>query len=143
MDAGAMCMPGSVEKVQRLIDDAISKGAQVLVGGQPGPANSRQQQTAAAACDAGTNVPNSTAALPPSPARVTRRAAAAAAAAAAAGADEPTGGGLAAIHALGQFYPPTVITGVTKDMNIYYEEVFGPVSAGLAGVFVIAVCSAT
>lgn len=29
MDAGAMCMPGAVDKVQRLIDDAVSKGAQV------------------------------------------------------------------------------------------------------------------
>lgn len=30
MDAGAMCMPGAVDKVQRLIDDAVAKGAQVL-----------------------------------------------------------------------------------------------------------------
>jgi succinate-semialdehyde dehydrogenase/glutarate-semialdehyde dehydrogenase len=28
----------------------------------------------------------------------------------------------------GWYYPPTVITGVTKDMDIYGEEVFGPVA---------------
>lgn len=30
-----------------------------------------------------------------------------------------------------QFYPPTVITGVTPDMRIWQEEVFGPVMAGV------------
>jgi acyl-CoA reductase-like NAD-dependent aldehyde dehydrogenase len=63
-----MCMPGSVEKVQRLVDDALSKGARALSGGKPN---------------------------------------------AAAGA--------------GQFYPPTVLVGVTKGMAIWHEEVFGPV----------------
>jgi acyl-CoA reductase-like NAD-dependent aldehyde dehydrogenase len=63
-----MCMPGSVEKVHRLVADALSKGARVLAGGAPN---------------------------------------------AAAGA--------------GQFYPPTVVTGVTRDMAIWHEEVFGPV----------------
>src|SRR5918997_1101834 len=28
----------------------------------------------------------------------------------------------------GFFYPPTLLTGVTKDMSLYYEEVFGPVA---------------
>ena len=28
----------------------------------------------------------------------------------------------------GYFYPPTLLTGVTKDMALYYEEVFGPVA---------------
>jgi succinate-semialdehyde dehydrogenase/glutarate-semialdehyde dehydrogenase len=28
----------------------------------------------------------------------------------------------------GWFYPPTLLTGVTKDMDLYYEEVFGPVA---------------
>jgi succinate-semialdehyde dehydrogenase / glutarate-semialdehyde dehydrogenase len=28
----------------------------------------------------------------------------------------------------GWWYPPTVISGVTKDMDMYYEEVFGPVA---------------
>jgi hypothetical protein len=28
----------------------------------------------------------------------------------------------------GQFYPPTVIVGVTPNMDLYHEEVFGPVS---------------
>lgn len=27
----------------------------------------------------------------------------------------------------GQFYPPTILTGVTRDMRIWHEEVFGPV----------------
>lgn len=26
----------------------------------------------------------------------------------------------------GAYYPPTVLTGVTKDMDVYYEELFGP-----------------
>lgn len=30
----------------------------------------------------------------------------------------------------GQFYPPTVLTGVTPQMRIWQEEVFGPVMAG-------------
>jgi succinate-semialdehyde dehydrogenase/glutarate-semialdehyde dehydrogenase len=29
----------------------------------------------------------------------------------------------------GWFYPPTVITDITKDMQIYHEEVFGPVAS--------------
>jgi succinate-semialdehyde dehydrogenase/glutarate-semialdehyde dehydrogenase len=36
----------------------------------------------------------------------------------------------------GQFYPPTVIVGVTPDMDLYHEEVFGPVSASAAVVVV-------
>lgn len=28
----------------------------------------------------------------------------------------------------GQFYPPTVLTGVTPEMRIWKEEVFGPVT---------------
>jgi succinate-semialdehyde dehydrogenase/glutarate-semialdehyde dehydrogenase len=28
----------------------------------------------------------------------------------------------------GWFYPPTVLTGVTADMKMYHEEVFGPVA---------------
>lgn len=108
-------MPGSVEKVQRLIDDAVSKGARVLAGGKPGPANWQQTPAAAAAAvngDSSNSVP------PPSPARVTRRAAAAAAAA---GSSDSSG-------CVGQFYPPTIIEGVTRDMSLYYEEAFGPVS---------------
>ena len=29
----------------------------------------------------------------------------------------------------GWFYPPTLLTGITKEMNLYDEEVFGPVAA--------------
>lgn len=29
----------------------------------------------------------------------------------------------------GWYYPPTVITGITKEMRIYYEELFGPVAS--------------
>lgn len=36
-------------------------------------------------------------------------------------------GGQLTNHSSGQFYPPTVITGVTPDMRIWTEEVFGPV----------------
>jgi acyl-CoA reductase-like NAD-dependent aldehyde dehydrogenase len=125
MDAGAMCMPGSVQKVQRLIDDAVAKGATVLAGGTPGPANwhpqQQQQQHAAGTPTAAAENGSNGAVPPPSPARLTRRAAAAAAAA--------TGG--SSSSSVGQFYPPTVITGVTKEMDLYYEETFGPV-----GVFV-------
>ena len=28
----------------------------------------------------------------------------------------------------GWFYPPTVLTGITPEMNMYHEEVFGPVA---------------
>jgi hypothetical protein len=129
MDAGAMCMPGSVQKVQRLIDDAVAKGATVLAGGKPRPANwhpQQQQQNAAAAPTAAAAIENGSngAVPPPSPARLTRRAAAAAAAAAGGGSSD---GGSSSSG--GQFYPPTVITGVTKEMDLYYEEAFGPVGA--------------
>eukprot|EP00879_Flechtneria_rotunda_P025534 GHRR01027136.1.p1 GENE.GHRR01027136.1~~GHRR01027136.1.p1 ORF type:complete len:614 (+),score=214.33 GHRR01027136.1:630-2471(+) len=119
MDAGAMCMPGAVNKIQQLIDDAVSKGAKVLVGGKPGPAGvatiQQQQQQAA-----GTNGVNG-ALPPPSPARITCRAAEAAAPAAAGDANRVS------TASAGQFYPPTVVAGVTKDMDLYHEEVFGPV----------------
>uniref|UniRef100_A0A383W8G7 Aldehyde dehydrogenase domain-containing protein n=1 Tax=Tetradesmus obliquus TaxID=3088 RepID=A0A383W8G7_TETOB len=128
MDAGAMCMPGSVQKVQRLIDDAVAKGATVLAGGKPGPANwhpqQQQQSQAAAAAPAAAAVAaaeNGGAVPPPSPARLTRRSAAAAAAAAGGSSDGSSS------SSVGQFYPPTVITGVTQEMDLYYEEAFGPV----------------
>jgi succinate-semialdehyde dehydrogenase/glutarate-semialdehyde dehydrogenase len=37
-----------------------------------------------------------------------------------------TGG--SAIDGPGWYYPPTVITGITKQMRIYSEEIFGPVA---------------
>ncbi len=44
------------------------------------------------------------------------------------GAKVLTGGSLEAGRALGgQFYPPTVLVGVTRGMRIWSEEVFGPV----------------
>ncbi|MEW5302973.1 MAG: hypothetical protein WDW38_003925 [Sanguina aurantia] len=70
MDAGAMCMPGLAEKVQGLVDDAVSHGAEVLAGGV---------------------MPQVT------------------------------------LERRGQFYPPTVLAGVTPAMRIWSEEVFGPV----------------
>ncbi|PRW57735.1 Aldehyde dehydrogenase 22A1 [Chlorella sorokiniana] len=45
------------------------------------------------------------------------------------GATVAAGGKLPRGGAAGQFYPPTVITGVTPDMRIWQEEVFGPVMA--------------
>jgi hypothetical protein len=69
--AMCFCLPlsaGLAEKIQGLIDDAVSKGAKLLAGGK---------------------IP---AGMP------------------------------------GQFYPPTVITGVKRGMRIWEEEVFGPVS---------------
>jgi acyl-CoA reductase-like NAD-dependent aldehyde dehydrogenase len=123
-------MPGSVQKVQRLIDDAVAKGATVLAGGKPGPANSHPQQAAAAAAAPAVAAAheNGGAVPPPSPARVTRRAAAAAAAA-----GGSSDGGSSSSSSVGQFYPPTIITGVTKEMDLYYEEAFGPVSCRVLG----------
>lgn len=112
MDAGAMCMAGAVEKVHQVIDDAVSKGATVLTGGRPGPVQQQQQQPV--------NGLNTLAAQ--SPMRVTRRSAAAAAA-------SHQGSGSSGSGATGQFYPPTVITGVVQGMDLYYQEVFGPVSS--------------
>lgn len=42
------------------------------------------------------------------------------------GAEVLTGG--RRLEGPGWFYPPTVLTGVTPDMNMYHEEVFGPVA---------------
>jgi acyl-CoA reductase-like NAD-dependent aldehyde dehydrogenase len=44
-------------------------------------------------------------------------------------------GGQLTNHRSGQFYPPTVITGVTRDMRIWTEEVFGPVIVIVKGGF--------
>jgi hypothetical protein len=125
-----MCMPGAVDKVQRLIDDAVSKGAQVLAGGRIGPAN---PSAAAAANGSATEQPPPAAAaangsngLPVTPTRLTRRSAAAMAAATADGSSSSSGG---------QFYPPTVIVGVAPDMDLYHEEVFGPVGHTIGSHF--------
>lgn len=68
VDFGSLCLPGLADKVQRLVDDAVARGATVV-----------------------------------------------------------TGGSLPSKDSVGQFYPPTILTGVTRDMRIWQEEVFGPV----------------
>lgn len=65
VDVGAMTMPGQVEIVKTLVDDAVENGATLRLGGTP-------------AADS-------------------------------------------------QFFPPTILTGVTHDMRIAQEETFGPV----------------
>ena len=42
------------------------------------------------------------------------------------------GGTLPSNGIVGQFYPPTVLVGVTRDMRIWQEEVFGPVAVIVA-----------
>ena len=42
------------------------------------------------------------------------------------------GGKLPPSGFVGQFYPPTVLLGVTRDMSIWREEVFGPVATIVA-----------
>jgi len=69
VDCGSMVMGAQVDHVQKLVDDAVSKGAKVLVGGvKPKSENGK-----------------------------------------------------------GQFYPPTILSGVTPEMDIFNTEVFGPV----------------
>eukprot|EP01063_Lacrimia_lanifica_P019642 TRINITY_DN27101_c0_g1_i1.p1 TRINITY_DN27101_c0_g1~~TRINITY_DN27101_c0_g1_i1.p1 ORF type:complete len:600 (+),score=252.24 TRINITY_DN27101_c0_g1_i1:49-1848(+) len=70
LDLGASTMPSQIPHIQRLIDDAVAKGAKLVCGGK-----------------------RNKALLP------------------------------------GNFYEPTLITGITKDMLIAEEEVFGPVMA--------------
>ena len=67
VDVGAMTMPGQVDIVERLVNDALAKGAKALVGGH----RDRSRP--------------------------------------------------------GQFFQPTVLTGVTHDMEILTNECFGPV----------------
>ena len=71
VDCGSMVMDAQLDLIQKLIDDAVSKGANVLVGGSK-PVRSKDDMR-------------------------------------------------------GQFYPPTIITKVTPDMDIFQKEVFGPV----------------
>ena len=66
VDVGAMTMPGQVDIVERLVQDALAKGARALVGGQRGKGP-------------------------------------------------------------GQFFQPTVLVGLTHDMEILQHESFGPV----------------
>ncbi len=66
IDVGAMVATQQVDIVERLVNDAIAKGAKVLAGGK-----------------------------------------------------RPEGAG--------NFYPPTILTDVTDEMDIYREEIFGPV----------------
>lgn len=47
----------------------------------------------------------------------------------AAGAKVATGGRIPPETPVGWFYEPTVLTGVTPDMEIFHEEVFGPVAS--------------
>ncbi len=65
VDMGAMTMPGQLDQVERLVNDAVAKGAVVRAGGKRSP--------------------------------------------------------------FGQFFEPTVLTGVRHDMAITREETFGPV----------------
>mmetsp|Transcript_25181 Transcript_25181/g.54399 ORF Transcript_25181/g.54399 Transcript_25181/m.54399 type:complete len:597 (+) Transcript_25181:63-1853(+) len=70
VDIGAMTMPGSLEHIQSLVDDAVARGAKLVCGGKINES------------------------LKP-----------------------------------GLFFEPTIITGVTSEMRIAQEEVFGPVMA--------------
>ncbi|KAJ3201567.1 Meiotic Sister-Chromatid recombination aldehyde dehydrogenase, partial [Clydaea vesicula] len=70
VDIGAITMKNQLSIIQILVDDAVNKGAKVLVGGTPY--------------------------INPK-------------------------------YPSGQYYTPTLITGVTKEMKLYTEEVFGPV----------------
>jgi acyl-CoA reductase-like NAD-dependent aldehyde dehydrogenase len=71
VDVGAMTMPAQVEIVDKLVKDAVKRGAQLRLGGHKGTATAQGLR--------------------------------------------------------GQFYAPTVLTGVTPDMAIAKEETFGPV----------------
>jgi succinate-semialdehyde dehydrogenase / glutarate-semialdehyde dehydrogenase len=66
-DVGPLATESGRDDVEAYVDDAVAKGAKVLVGGK-----------------------------------------------------RPDGPGW--------FYPPTVLTDITPDMNMYHEEVFGPVA---------------
>ena len=70
VDCGALVMEAQIHHIQALIDDAVKKGATLLVGGKRNAALPR-----------------------------------------------------------GQFYEPTLLTGVQPGMRIFHEEVFGPVMA--------------
>lgn len=96
---------------------------QVLAGGCIGPANPPAAAAAASnsnaheySAAAAAGAANGSSGAPMTPTRMTRRTAAAMAAGTADGGSS------------GQFYPPTVIVGVTPKMDLYHEEVFGPVS---------------
>jgi succinate-semialdehyde dehydrogenase/glutarate-semialdehyde dehydrogenase len=67
-DVGPLATASGREEVQELVADAVAKGAQVLLGGEPNPGP-------------------------------------------------------------GWYYPPTILTGLTPDMRLFSEEVFGPVAA--------------
>ena len=67
VDCGSMIMPAQLEIVQKLVDDAVKKGATLHCGGKVNP------------------------------------------------------------NLNGQFFEPTILSGVTPEMNIFNQEVFGPV----------------
>ncbi|CAI7782533.1 unnamed protein product [Closterium sp. NIES-53] len=136
-DMGAICMPHHVQRLQRLVDEAVGQGAQVVVGGKIplgscedlscsprrsevgreglGEAATAAAAVAAAVAAAGTAAGTATAGTP-----------APAAAAASEGA-LPFGSSSSCRLSLGgQFYPPTVLVNVQPTMRILHEEVFGP-----------------
>ena len=69
VDCGSLVMDAHLDLIQKLVDDAVSKGAKVLVGGTKSKGDAKG----------------------------------------------------------GQFYPPTIISKVTPEMEIFKKEVFGPV----------------
>ena len=128
VDCGAMCMPGLAEKVQELVDDAVKKGAQVrgvlcVSCGWVGSGESRglTLRFVHACAPTPANPPPLNPPPPTHPHSTHPR--------------QPTpqlvaGGQLPPRGAGGQFYPPTLLTGVKPSMRIWQEEVFGPVMCG-------------
>ncbi|GJP45642.1 hypothetical protein CLOM_g5005 [Closterium sp. NIES-68] len=134
-DMGAICMPHHVQRLQRLVDDAVAQGAKVLVGGRiplgscedlscsPREGVSGGGAFGEAVSEARGEDPGSTGAS-----------------AVAAGGEGPVAAAAAAALGLplasssscrpslgGQFYPPTILVNVRPAMRILHEEVFGPI----------------
>jgi len=141
VDCGAMCMPGAAERVGGLVDEAVAGGAAALSGGQVGTTGNgalvggegaagragEEAEQAARQRNGGGEAQAAAATPAQTPARKRRATRTSGrkgddAPAAAAAAPPPSSGAPA-----GQFYPPTVLTGVTRAMRIWREEVFGPV----------------
>ena len=133
VDIGCITTAPQLAIMQELVDDAVAKGAVLHCGGRVLYRGGSDAAAAAAVANGSSSSNGKSAAASPSRNGSSRRRASAAQSTAAAAAKAGTATTTTATSpssadlSTGLFYPPTVLSGVTHDMRIANEEVFGPI----------------